>query len=128
MQCKQLTKFIDGQNSIDLIKNLQDGVGEEKQCPDGLLFSDKVNFFTYPCQYPIDVNCDNRPDIQPPQPSEDCPHQFGYFRYGKKPAECSQFVNCVSGRSYIFECPEGLAFNSKKYHCDWPDLVVSFEN
>lgn len=34
-----------------------DGVPEDKLCPDGLLFNDKVKLFTYPCQYPIDVDC-----------------------------------------------------------------------
>lgn len=59
----------------------QDGVGDEKQCPDGLLFNEKASLFTYPCQYPIDVNCEGRTEIQRALPSDDCPHQFGYFRW-----------------------------------------------
>lgn len=35
----------------------------------------------------------------------------------------NQFLNCVDGRGYLFECPEGLAFSSETYHCDWPDVV-----
>lgn len=42
----------------------KDGVGEEKQCPDGLRFNDKASLFTYPCQYPIDVDCGGRSDLQ----------------------------------------------------------------
>ena len=30
-------------------------------------------------------------------------------------------MNCVDGRGYRFECPEGLAFSSDTYRCDWPD-------
>lgn len=60
---------------------------------------------------------------KPAHPSEDCPHQFGYFRMGSTPNECNQFLNCVDGRGYLFECPEGLAFSSETYHCDWPDVV-----
>lgn len=37
-----------------------DGVGEEKLCPDGLLFNAKLGPFAYPCQYPIDVDCSGR--------------------------------------------------------------------
>lgn len=43
---------------------------------------------------------------------------------GNTPNECNQFLNCVDGRGYLFECPEGLAFNSETYHCDWPDVVA----
>lgn len=56
------------------------------------------------------------------QPSEDCPHQFGYYRAGG-PAECGEFFNCAEGRAYKLKCPLGLAFNKETYQCDWPDLV-----
>ncbi|KAF4525424.1 hypothetical protein B566_EDAN004167, partial [Ephemera danica] len=82
-------------------------------CPDGLLFNDKVKFHTYPCQYPTD----------PPQPTEDCPHQFGYFRLGDA-ANCGSFMNCASGQGYTFQCPDGLAFDSSVYQCNWPDQVA----
>jgi uncharacterized Fe-S cluster protein YjdI len=55
-----------------------------------------------------------------PQATEDCPHQFGYFKIGSR-SECGQFKNCVDGRAYVFDCPEGLAFSSDTYRCDWPD-------
>lgn len=32
-------------------------------------------------------------------------------------------MSCVEGRAHIFHCPEGLAFNSESYRCDWPDQV-----
>lgn len=32
-------------------------------------------------------------------------------------------MNCVDGRGYTFDCPEGLAFNPQTYRCDWPDQV-----
>lgn len=37
-----------------------DGVGEEKLCADGLLFNPEAGIFAFPCQYPIDVNCEGR--------------------------------------------------------------------
>lgn len=44
-----------------------DGVPEEKLCEDGLLFNDKAALFTFPCQYPIDVNCTSRAKLQTAQ-------------------------------------------------------------
>lgn len=59
---------------------------------------------------------------EPPQPTSDCPRQFGYFRLGDE-TKCSQFLNCVNGIGYKFDCPEGLAFNELTFRCDWPDQV-----
>lgn len=59
---------------------------------------------------------------EPAQPTDECPHQFGYFREGDT-QHCGQFRNCVNGRGYIFDCPEGLAFNEYTLRCDWADLV-----
>ncbi|XP_017774814.1 PREDICTED: chondroitin proteoglycan 2-like [Nicrophorus vespilloides] len=98
----------------------KDGVGEEKLCADGLLFNPDVRGF--PCQYPIDVDCTGRTGTQPPQATEECPHQYGYFALGDA-THCGQFKNCAAGRGYTFDCPEGLAFNSQSYRCDWPDQV-----
>lgn len=55
-------------------------------------------------------------------PTEECPHQYGYFKIGDR-QHCGQFMNCVDGRGYVFDCPEGLAFNPETYRCDWPDQV-----
>ncbi|XP_076632434.1 protein obstructor-E [Colletes latitarsis] len=98
-----------------------DGIPEEKFCPEGLLFNPEARF-NYPCGYPIDVDCTGRPSRQPAQPTEDCPHQYGYFKIGDN-QHCGQFMNCADGRGYVFDCPEGLAFNSESYRCDWPDQV-----
>lgn len=57
------------------------------------------------------------------QPTDECPHQFGYYRLGDS-KNCGQFMNCANGRGYVFDCPEGLAFNQATYQCDWPDLVA----
>ncbi|XP_018570214.1 protein obstructor-E-like [Anoplophora glabripennis] len=99
-----------------------DGIPEEKLCPDGLLFNPAAGVFAFPCQYPIDVDCTGREQTQPPQSTEDCPHQFGYYSIGDQ-RSCGQFKNCVDGRAFIFDCPEGLAFDGESYRCDWPDQV-----
>nr|XP_034190229.1 protein obstructor-E-like [Osmia lignaria] len=98
-----------------------DGVAEEKLCPEGLLFNPDARF-NYPCGYPIDIDCEGRQSRQAPQPTDDCPHQYGYFKVGDH-THCGQFVNCAAGIGYKFDCPEGLAFNPESYRCDWPDQV-----
>ncbi|KAK4881581.1 hypothetical protein RN001_004900 [Aquatica leii] len=110
--------------SCDGYIECEDGVGEEKLCPDGLLFNAAAGIFHFPCQYPIDVNCTGRAATQPPQATDECPHQYGYFRLGDA-ANCGQFINCVDGHAFVFNCPEGLAFNADSYRCDWPDEVPS---
>lgn len=59
---------------------------------------------------------------EPPQPTDDCPHRYGYFKVGDR-NNCGQFMNCADGIGYVFDCPEGLAFNPESYRCDWPDQV-----
>lgn len=60
---------------------------------------------------------------EPAQPTDDCPHQFGYFKLGDT-RNCSGFRNCVNGIAFDFTCPEGLAFSSETYRCEWPDEVA----
>ncbi|KAF7277786.1 protein obstructor-E-like [Rhynchophorus ferrugineus] len=98
------------------------GVAEEKVCADGLLFNAAAAPHAFPCQYPIDVDCTGREQTQEPQPTEECPHQYGYYKIGDQ-NNCGQFKNCVDGRGFVFDCPEGLAWNSETYRCDWPDQV-----
>lgn len=62
--------------------------------------------------------------LEQAQPTEDCPHQYGYYPMGDS-RSCGQFKNCVEGRAFVFDCPEGLAFNEESYRCDWPDQVPS---
>ena len=51
-------------SQCDAYIECEDGVGEEKLCPDGLLFNPKARFFSYPCHYPIDVDCTGRPNLR----------------------------------------------------------------
>ncbi|XP_059482084.1 protein obstructor-E [Neocloeon triangulifer] len=123
-QCPEKNGRFADPRQCDKYIECEDGVATEKLCPDGLLFNDKARFFSYPCSYPTDVDCTGREATQPPQPSGDCPHQFGYFRMGADATQCGQFMNCADGRGYVFDCPEGLAFDSTTLQCNWPDLVA----
>lgn len=66
-QCEEPNGRYAVSGQCDAYVECQDGVAEEKLCPDGLLFNDKVGIFTFPCQYPIDVDCTQRTKTQPPQ-------------------------------------------------------------
>uniref|UniRef100_A0A2M4BZ99 Putative cuticular protein analogous to peritrophins 3-e n=1 Tax=Anopheles marajoara TaxID=58244 RepID=A0A2M4BZ99_9DIPT len=109
-------------DQCDAYIECRDGEPTRQLCPDGLLFNEKASLFSYPCQYPIDVDCGSRTRTQPAIPTEDCPHQFGYYKVGDR-ANCGQFKNCAGGTAYVLDCPLGLAFNSATYQCDWADLV-----
>ena len=61
---------------------------------------------------------------EPPLSTPECPRSYGYYRLGDS-KNCGNFINCVAGRGYRFECPLGLAFNELTLHCDWPDQVAS---
>ncbi|KAL0850339.1 hypothetical protein ABMA28_012169 [Loxostege sticticalis] len=121
--CKELNERYPVPGSCDRYIECINGTAEEKLCPDGLRFNPNLNFNVYPCQYPNDYQCLERSSLQPPQPTADCPNQFGYFKLGDA-RNCSYFRNCVNGVGYDFTCPDGLAFSSETYRCDWPDEVA----
>ncbi|KAI5716618.1 hypothetical protein M8J76_009489 [Diaphorina citri] len=102
----------------------KDGIGREKLCPEGLLFNSKAPLGTYPCQYPAEVDCEGRTGLQPPNPTDQCPHQFGMYKLGDE-NQCGQYLNCANGAGFISDCPEGLAFNEQSVQCDWPDQVAN---
>lgn len=122
--CPERNGYFANPQQCDAYYKCENGVAKEELCPDGLLFNDKNSPFQYPCSYPNEVQCLTRSAVQPAQATEDCPHQYGYYALGDS-ANCGQFKNCAAGRGYVFDCPDGLAFNPETYHCDWPDQVPS---
>lgn len=64
--------------------------------------------------------------IEPAQPTEQCPHQYGYFASpSATPDNCGHFRICIEGRALDLDCPTGLAFNPDTGRCDWSFLVPS---
>ncbi|XP_048482018.1 protein obstructor-E [Plutella xylostella] len=120
--CRELNERYPVSGSCDRYIECINGTAEEKLCPDGLRFDADVNFNVYPCKYPNEIPCLERSSLQPPQPTADCPNQFGIFKTGDS-RNCSGFRNCVNGVGHDFTCPEGLAFSSSSYRCEWPDEV-----
>uniref|UniRef100_T1J190 Chitin-binding type-2 domain-containing protein n=1 Tax=Strigamia maritima TaxID=126957 RepID=T1J190_STRMM len=120
-QCPQANGRFPVPDQCDAYIICRDGIAETQLCPDGLVFNEKkTRVNSYPCDYPVDVECGTRTRIQSAQPSEHCPHQYGLYSH-EDVRNCGQFWNCAAGRAYLFDCPEGLAFNSETLRCDWPD-------
>ncbi|CAB3237023.1 unnamed protein product [Arctia plantaginis] len=120
--CQELNERYPVPGSCDSYVECINGTAEEKICPDGLRFNPNALITSYPCQYPNEVACLERSSLQPPQPTDQCPNQFGYFRLGDQ-KNCSYFRTCVNGVGYDLNCPEGLAWSSQTYRCEWPDEV-----
>ncbi|KAJ8734666.1 hypothetical protein PYW08_013916 [Mythimna loreyi] len=118
--CPELNGTYPVPGSCDAYIQCINGTAEERLCPDGLRFNPEAA--GYPCSYPNEVACLERSSLQPAQPTDQCEHQFGYYKLGDR-SNCSYFRNCVSGVAYDFQCPEGLAWSSASYRCDWPDEV-----
>lgn len=64
LTCPEKNGRFPHESQCDAYVECEDGIGEEKLCPDGLLFNPKARFFSYPCQYPIDVDCTGRSNLR----------------------------------------------------------------
>ena len=93
------------------------------------------------CDFPFNVDCGDRPELrkieifflftfsiflknyfnelEPPQPSTNCPRRNGYFPH-PDPKVCDQFFFCSDGQFNLITCPSGLVFNEKTGTCSWP--------
>lgn len=90
---------------------------EKGLCEDGLVFDQYANPSKRNCVYPFNVDCTDRPYVQPAQATKDCPNQFAMI------GKCQSFIQCVNGQAGEVQCPEGLVFNNDAGVCDWPDRV-----
>ncbi|CAD6999215.1 unnamed protein product [Ceratitis capitata] len=109
-------------DQCDAYLECKEGVGEEKLCPDGLLFNQRTKN-TGDCTYLPFTTCKERTRLQPANGTAECPRQFGFYNSGD-PKNCGVYKNCAHGEVTLTKCPEGLAFNVESYQCDWPDLVA----
>ncbi|KAI5642493.1 chitin binding peritrophin-A domain-containing protein [Phthorimaea operculella] len=92
-------------------------------CPDGLYFNKKARWSEYPCAIPSEVRCEPGTVIHESQPTDECPHQNGFF--AMRDGDCSRYISCEYGLASIMTCPPGLAFNAELSACDWPENVPS---
>ncbi|KAK2584338.1 hypothetical protein KPH14_006729 [Odynerus spinipes] len=96
-----------------------DGVATEKLCPDGLVF-DPLNRKINKCDHVFNVDCGDRLELQPPQPTKKCPRRNGFFAH-PQPSVCNIFYNCIDGDAIEITCTTGLHFDEYSGTCVWPD-------
>lgn len=120
-QCPQSDGKFMSDEQCDAYIECTDGVAVEKLCPDGLLFTQR-NETDGDCTWSPLTICKNRTRLQDPNPTNECPRQFGFYRIGDED-HCGQYHNCAHGVATLTKCLNGLAFNKETYRCDWPDLV-----
>ncbi|CAB3237025.1 unnamed protein product [Arctia plantaginis] len=124
--CKSKNGYYSVEGSCDSYIRCNDYVPVHQTCPDGLHYNPDAKYPNYPCGYPSDVLCLGRGSVQPAQPTEECPHQYGYFSSPyAAPDNCGHYRVCIEGRAIDMHCPTGLAFNADSGRCDWPHLVPS---
>ncbi|XP_076626478.1 protein obstructor-E [Colletes latitarsis] len=96
-----------------------DGIATEKLCPDGLVF-DPLNRKVNKCDHVFNVDCGDRLELQPPQPTKKCPRRNGFFAH-PDPSVCNIFYNCIDGEAIEITCTTGLHFDEYSGTCVWPD-------
>ena len=86
-----------------------------KLCPDGLALSLQKGL----CDYPVKVDCTDRPLLQSPAGQGNCIRENGNFAL---PAEvsCSKYVDCREGIGYVQSCGAGAVFD-EVLGCVHPD-------
>jgi len=120
-ECPEPNGFFADAYQCDKYYQCIDGKVKEKLCADGLVFIDagpKVE----KCEFKFAVDCTDRPELQPPQPSMNCPRKNGYYPDANEKI-CNKFYYCVDGSFNTITCPEGLVFSNKTGTCAWPDVA-----
>jgi len=92
-------------------------VVENQICGDGLAFDKYGDPRHVRCKYVQQVDCTGRQALQAPQASHECPRSNAIY------GNCNSYIECVNGKAYPKNCPEGLMFNNKEAVCDYPDKV-----
>ncbi|KAK7084861.1 chitin binding [Halocaridina rubra] len=96
-----------------------DDVLTEKLCPDGMAFND-LNPRVEKCDFIFQIDCTERPELQPAQATDVCPRQNGYYPMADE-TNCNQFHYCAAGVGNLITCPESLVFSLKTGTCVWPE-------
>lgn len=102
----------------DLYYVCVNGVATAKLCEDGLVF-DPFKRSNHKCDHMHNVDCEDRTELQDPQPTKECKRKNGFFQH-KDPTVCHQFLTCIDGKAGINTCPANLVFDERAGVCTWP--------
>jgi len=119
-QPRNVTYFISDSEQCDkYYECLKSGKGKvnERLCEDGFAFSESYHH----CDYPHNVDCTRRPNLQPPTVTRDknCIRANGFYPFPPS-VSCQKFYHCLEGVAYEKTCPEGIIFD--KGTCVHPDM------
>jgi len=90
----------------------------DRLCDDGFVYSLEIS----QCDYPHNVNCSERPILQPTTSIHpNCPRSNGFYPFPAS-ISCQQFYHCLEGQAYEKTCPEGVIFDPSKGSCIHPDM------
>ncbi|XP_068217114.1 protein obstructor-E-like [Palaemon carinicauda] len=120
-QCPSPNGYFADAVQCDKYYECVDDVLTEKLCPDGMAFND-LNPRVEKCDFIFQIDCAERPELQPPQPTDVCPRQNGYYPFPLE-TNCHQFYYCTNGVGNLITCPEGLVFSLKTGTCVWPEAA-----
>nr|XP_015905191.1 serine/arginine repetitive matrix protein 2 isoform X1 [Parasteatoda tepidariorum] len=119
-KCPEPYGFFADHVQCDKYYECRNGTAVENLCNDGLAFNEASAPKYLRCDSLRDVDCNSRPELQKPRPTENCPRRYGLFPHE---TDCTKFWNCVDGTATEVQCPPGLTYNDERATCDWADLV-----
>lgn len=105
--------------------NCWKGHGTIQSCAPGTMFNPK----SMECDHPSKVKCrrfeefrEQPPLIRSPTAARtECePGASGLYAH---PTDCSKFLNCNNGATFVQDCGPGTMFNARLKVCDWPHNV-----
>ncbi|CAG0890806.1 unnamed protein product [Cyprideis torosa] len=120
-ECPLPNGFFADAFDCDRYYECKSNVIQERRCPDGQVFNDYSVLFGR-CDFPFNVDCTDRPGLQPAKSSPNCPRENGYFSH-PDPTKCTEFFFCTDGVANPITCPGGLIFDPSKGSCGWPEEV-----
>merc|ERR1712115_127354 len=120
--CKSGAKSVGHESACDLYYDCYEGQGFLQSCPNGLVYAGDGRFgLVGECDYPHNVNCQGRPEMNPPQSTEHCDWLYGIFGHE---TSCTRYWTCWSGTATEQFCIGGLLYNEETHACDWPQNVA----
>lgn len=120
--CKSGAKTVGHESNCDLYYECYEGQGFLQSCPNGLVYASDGRFgLVGQCDYPHNVNCQGKPERNPPQSTEHCDWLYGIFGHE---TSCTRYWTCWNGTATEQFCIGGLLYNEETHACDWPQNVA----
>jgi len=120
--CQTGAKSVGHESACDLYYDCYEGQGFLQACPNGLVYAGDGRYgLVGECDYPHNVNCNGRPEMNPPQSTEHCDWLYGIFGHE---TSCTRYWTCWNGTATEQFCIGGLLYNEETHACDWPQNVA----